>query len=163
MYDIECPELTKYVMNRKQVLNDVMNYYNVKRDQAKQLFIILLYGGSFRSWKNEHKIKQTILPSIAQMKKGFSTIKDMIIHNNQHMRTIIKNKLIELNENDSDHKVDNATVAYYMQEIENRILEQVYLYCVDKNVIKDKICSLCYDGIMILNENYYPELRNKTN
>ena len=57
MYDIECPELTKYVMNRKQVLNDVMNYYNVKRDQAKQLFIILLYGGSFRSWNNEHKIK----------------------------------------------------------------------------------------------------------
>ena len=57
MYDIECPELTKYVINRNQVLNDVMNYYNVKRDQAKQLFIILLYGGSFRSWKNEHKIK----------------------------------------------------------------------------------------------------------
>ena len=89
MYDIECPELTKYVMNRKQVLNDVMNYYNVKRDQAKQLFIILLYGGSFRSWKNEHKIK-TILPSIAQMKKEFSSIKDKIIHNNQHIRTIIK-------------------------------------------------------------------------
>ena len=65
--------------------------------------------------------------------------------------------------NDSDHKVDNATVAYYMQEIENRILEQVYLYCVDKNVIKDKICSLCYDGIMILKENYYPELRNELN
>lgn len=163
MYDIECPELTKYVMNRKQVLNDVMNYYNVKRDQAKQLFIILLYGGSFRSWKNKHKIKQTILPSIAQMKKEFSSIKDKIIHNNQHIRTIIKNKLIELEKNDSDHKVDNATVAYYMQEIENRILEQVYLYCVDKNVIKDKICSLCYDGIMILKENYYPELRNELN
>ena len=57
-----------------------------------------------------------------------------------------------MKKNDSDHKVDNATVAYYMQEIENRILEQVFLYIVDKNVIKDKICSLCYDGIMILKE-----------
>ena len=84
------------------------------------------------------------------MKKEFSTITDKIIHYNQHMRTIINNKLIELNKYDSEHKVDNATVAYYMQEIENRILEQVYLYCVDKHVIKDKVCSLCYDGIMIL-------------
>ena len=37
-------------------------------------------------------------------------------------------------------------------------LEQVYLYCVDKKVITNNECSLCYDGLMILKENYYPEL-----
>ena len=62
------------------------------------------------------------------MKKEFSTIKDKIVHNNQHMRTIIKNKLIELKKN-SDHKIDKATVAYYMREIKKNIRTSISILC----------------------------------
>ena len=92
------------------------------------------------------------------MKKEFKIIKEKIISNNQHLRSIINIKLIELNEYISEVQVDKKTIAYYAQEIECRVLDQVYLYCVDKGVIKHKIASPAYDGIMIIKENYYPEL-----
>ena len=90
--------------------------------------------------------------------KEFNTITNKIISNNQHLRSVIKNKLIELNDYKSERQFDKKTIAYYEQEIENRILEQVYVYCADKNVITNNVCALRYDGVMILKENYYPEL-----
>ena len=158
MYEIECPQLTNYVTNRTKVLSEVMNYYKVNRDQAKNLFIILLYDGQFSLWSRIHKVRKQELPFIAQMKKEFNTISEKVISNNQHLRSIVKNKLIELNKYESERKVDKTTLAYYAHEIECRILDQVYLYCVDKGVIKHKVVSPAYDGLMILKENYYPEL-----
>ena len=42
----------------------------------------------------------------------------------------------------------------YLQEFENRILEAVYLYCVEKRYIIDNIAVLCADGLMI-EEKYF--------
>jgi TRAP transporter TAXI family solute receptor len=67
-----------------------MKYYNVNRDQTKQLFIIILYGGSFNTWGTTHKIKRTILPFISQMKNELGIINDMTISNNQHIQTFFK-------------------------------------------------------------------------
>ena len=53
-------------------------------------------------------------------------------------------------------KLITRTSAYFVREIENRILEQVDFYCVDKKVIKYRMCSLCYDGIMILKRKLLP-------
>jgi hypothetical protein len=44
--------------------------------------------------------------------------------------------------------------SYYLQEFENRILETVYLYCVEKRYIIDNIAVLCADGLMI-EEKYF--------
>ena len=63
----------------------------------------------------------------------------------------------------NDHQIDKTTISYYMQEIENRILEQVYLFCVDRKLITDNICSLCYDGKMILKEKYFDGLLSDLN
>ena len=58
MNAIDCPELTNYVTNRKQVLALVMDYYKVNRDQAKQnFFIVILYGGKL---KKKREILSTI-------------------------------------------------------------------------------------------------------
>ena len=62
MYEIECPQLTNYVTNRTKVLSEVMNYYKVNRDQAKNLFIILLYDGQFSLWSRIHKVRKQELP-----------------------------------------------------------------------------------------------------
>ena len=157
MYEIDCPELTNYVTNRKQVLTEVMDHYKINRDQAKNLFIVILYGGRISTWKSDHNIIKPALPFILDLKKEFTTIKDKIMSNNQHLRTIIKTYLIEHNEYESELQVDKKTIAYYAQEIECRVLDQVYLYLVDKGVIKHKIASPAYDGIMNSKENYYPE------
>ena len=84
------------------------------------------------TWKRDNHITKTALPFILDMKKDFNTIKDKIKSNNQHLRTIIKSYLIEHNKYESELQVDKKTIAYYAQEIECRVLDQVYLYCVDK-------------------------------
>ena len=76
MYEIDCPELTNYVTNRKQVLTLVMDHYKVNRDQAKRLFIIILYGGKIKTWKSDCNIIKPALPFILDMKKEFKSIKE---------------------------------------------------------------------------------------
>ena len=53
---IECKYLKRYIDNRTELLNDVMTKYNVNKDAAKQLFIQLLYFGTFNSWCENHSI-----------------------------------------------------------------------------------------------------------
>ena len=62
MYEIDCLELTNYVTHRQQVLTQVMDYYKVNRDQAKRLFIIILYGGMIDTWKRGNNNTKTALP-----------------------------------------------------------------------------------------------------
>ena len=50
-------KLKKYIDNRAELLSEVMTTYNVIKDQAKQLFIQLLYYGTFESWCNNHNIE----------------------------------------------------------------------------------------------------------
>jgi len=45
-----------------------------------------------------------------------------------------------------------------VQEIDCRILEEIILYCLNKKVIENGFCSLCYDGIMIEKDHYKVEL-----
>ena len=56
-----------------------MNYYNVHRDQAKQLFIIILYDGQFSLWRHEHNIRRQELPFISQMKKNLILLLTIVI------------------------------------------------------------------------------------
>ena len=46
---ISCPELTKYVNDREGYLQRVMDDYGVVRDVAKNLFIMLLFGGTMKT------------------------------------------------------------------------------------------------------------------
>ena len=51
--------LNEYNLNRDNILNEVINKYHVTRDQAKKLFIRLLYFGSFSNWLKDEDIKIT--------------------------------------------------------------------------------------------------------
>ena len=56
-HNIQCPYLDKYVKEREYYLNEVMTIYKVDRHTAKELFTILLYGGSFNRWVDNNKSK----------------------------------------------------------------------------------------------------------
>jgi len=49
-FNIKYKYLKKYVNDRDQCIAHVMKHYKVNRDQAKQLFIRLIYGGSYTAW-----------------------------------------------------------------------------------------------------------------
>lgn len=53
LYEVKVPELSWYVANTDDCRQRVMEMHNVTRDQAKVLFTLLLYGGSYK-----HRVKE---------------------------------------------------------------------------------------------------------
>ena len=150
--------LNKYVTQRPELLLEIQNAYNVDRDSAKTLFIMLLYFGSFDRWAKDRNIVGESNKFVDKFKKELSLIGDHIVKENAEL----KKAITKIKEDANEHQIKSSTVSYYFQEIENQILECIYEYCVDKGYII-KCCSLCYDGLMIEKENYKEELLDELN
>lgn len=158
--DIECEELTKYVENREEYLENVMKHYDVNRDNAKKLFIRLMYFGSVSCWKEEIKIeKKEDLKFLTHFKTELQNIGNAIIEKNPKLQKMIK-KRKELQKKEK-YNEKGSVVSYFLQEIENRILEHIYDYCVLNDIIKDNITVLCADGIQLEKDKYDESLLNK--
>jgi P4 family phage/plasmid primase-like protien len=154
--NIKCEYLKQYVNNRESYLNEVMMSYNVSRDIAKNLFIRLLYFGSFKNWIKDNNISNTIQNSfILKFITEIKYIGTIIYNNNMDLCNQINEK------NKNKKNIMASVVSYYLQEIENIILEHMYLFCLNNGYIKNNICVLCADGIMIQKELYKSELLNE--
>ncbi len=153
--DIETKYLKKYVNKRQRYLDEVMENYKVSRDEAKRLFIRLLYFGKFNSWINscEHTTqKKEIeeLPFIQNFALELNQIGTKILEANPDLRKEVEKR------KDNNYNLIGSVVSYFLQEYENRILEAVYLYCDENGYIKNNVAVLCADGLMI-EEKYYKE------
>ena len=154
--NIKCKYLKKYIDNRTELLNEVMTQYNVIKEIAKQLFIQLLYFGTFESWcKNHNIIDKEPLKFILKFKNEINMIGEIIVANNPKLsKTIQKNKE---EQNKKEYNIKGSVCSYFLQEYESRILETIYFYCYEKKIIKNN-CVLCADGLMIPKINYTNEL-----
>lgn len=158
--NINCKYLEKYVLNREKYLNELMEMYEITREQAKDLMIIIMYFGSIKKWLNDNNIKNRELNNFCiKFINELNSITDTIILKNQKFYKSIEKK----NENDPTKNNKASFLSSYLQEHEERILESIYLYCKNNNYIKDNVCSLCYDGIMIETINYKEQLLNELN
>ena len=126
-----------------------MNKYSVNRDIAKTLFIILLYGGSYNKWLKENNYTESI-EEITNFKKELKIINIEIVKVNPDLEEWVKQKDI----NNKKISYESSIVAYYLQEKEVQILEQLFIYSCDKGYIKENNVVLCADGLMIPKENY---------
>lgn len=145
----EC--LSKYIYNRDYYLKMVMDQYNINKDEAKKLFIRMLYGGSYNKWLKDNKFN-IINDEIQKFNEELWIINDIIVKENEELNKWVLNK----HSFDTHKKINynSSVVAYYLQEKEVQILEQLYIYSVDKGYIEDNNVVLCADGLMILKENY---------
>jgi hypothetical protein len=156
LYKIECPQLKEYVTNRAGVFASLMEYYNCSKQVIKELIISLLYLGGFDNWATTNNIKKAETPFIAEIRKELSLIANAILKKNPKLVESVKNK--KKGEKMSSHKLLCCAISYFNQEIECRILEAIFEYCTLKEYIKNNTCCLCFDGIMILKENYNESL-----
>ncbi len=139
--------LKQYVENREKILEDVMTYYDCRREEAKQLFIILVYYGSINTWK---KTDKEPFDFIIDFQNELKAIGSKITEANPALMKTV-NKLQKKNETGS-------AVSIFLQEKERLILECMYNYLVSKQIIVNNDCVLCFDGIMIQKNKYYPNL-----
>lgn len=147
--NLKTPFLKEYVEKREQILKEVVDTYGVNRDEAKQLFISMTNGGTFNKWLKEASGRKEAELSIiknykSEMKKITNELQKQSPQIMEFVKTIKKTN------------IEGSFMSYYLQEVECRILEQIYLYCVGKNYIKDNVVILCSDGIM-LEKHFYNE------
>jgi hypothetical protein len=162
MYDIDSDRLQEYVFNRQEKLNEIMTIYKCSKDDAKTLFIILLYYGSFNKWISSRKIDNSdddIKPTkfCEKFKKELGEIGKYIIEQNKDVLDFVEQRKGQ----EKDYNQIGSVVSYYLQEIECRILETIYKYCIKNKYIIDNVCVLCADGIMIEKDKYKPSLLNE--
>lgn len=155
-----CKYLKRYVNNREKYINLVINAYNCSRNDAKFLFIILLYFGSYSRWAKELNIKGEEIEFITKIKKELKEIGQIIMANNQHLEKLLKDK----REKQKSKKTNfvGGVVSYVLQEWECQIIEIVYQYCVENKIINND-AVVCADGIMIKTVKYNDSLLSKFN
>jgi len=158
--NINCKYLEKYILERESYLQRLMILYNITRDQAKDLMIIIMYFGGIEKWITDNDIEnKTVDKFLTKFQNELNTIADVIILKNQKLYKSIEKK----NENDKTKNNKASFLSSYLQEHEERILEHIYEYCITNKYIINNVCSLCYDGIMIETENYKEELLTQLN
>ena len=117
----------------------------------------MLYFGSFEGWVKEHNLTiKEATPFIKSFIKDIKMIGNLIYNDNPEIQEEIrKRKQLQKKEK---YNAIGSVVSYYLQEHEIQILETIYKYCNNNNLIKNNICVLCADGIMIQKRHFKPEL-----
>lgn len=166
--------LKKYVNNRNDILLMVIKSYllhindiNKQRDIAKQLFIRLLYFGKFENWLIDNNLiineeAEEINEFIYKFYNELKNIGMIIIKDNKHLEELVELKKAKRDEI-LEYNKKGSIVSYYLQEYENQILECIYTFLINKDLIDNKKPEvvLCADGLMIFKEKYYDGLLNE--
>jgi hypothetical protein len=143
---IACPQLDDYIDKRDIILAEVIEKYTVSRDQAKKLFIILLFYGSFDTWKKDEDLDESIEPTdyITAFSNEIQQIGNNIILANP--------KEVELCKKLKKKHPKGSVVSLLLQSIEDHILGIIY-----NKLGRPKVVVLSFDGLAVLISDF-PEI-----
>jgi len=127
-----------------------------------------LVDATFQGIDQNIKPSQVIYDFIAEI-RGHQRL---IAEKNPHLVEIVRqlkteketkeknlaNKTVFRDKNGEFVNINGSVCSHFLQEYEVRILEVMFLYCCANNYVKNEVCVLCADGMMILKENYKPSL-----
>jgi len=158
--NLKCDNITKYVNNRDEILKMIMDEWNIERAQAKQLFILIIYGGSIQKHM-QILAKQNKSESISSKTKSYKflsklkfeleSIQQIVVNMNPDIKyEVERNKILK---DQDDYNPESSTFSYFVQEYECRILECMYLYSKANKYIQNNIVSLCSDGFALPRKN----------
>ena len=166
-FDVELPGIENYVIRRGQILEEVQDYYKVGKDQAKELFIRLMFGGKLSTWLNEYKIEETehhqaILDFEGDINELKKVLADKIPDWEAYKKEAEKyNDRVRKNDKNAHRRSKtrspiNSALAYTLQTIEAEIMLDVLKYLQDK---KYKTIALVHDGIYVWKDKkQHPDL-----
>jgi phage/plasmid-associated DNA primase len=157
--DIPCPYIKQYCANRPSILSDVQQFYNVSRDQAKNLFIRLCFFGSFVGWSIDNNLQgKAPLEFITKFERELKYIVETVKKANPTLYHTARKKKADVGEA-KENEVLGSFFALYNQEYESRIIEAVLCYLMNKTDLMKVAGSNIsagtyeYDGIKLLKAN----------
>ena len=165
-YDLENNKFAK--------LETIDKRYKKPKELAKNLIIRILYGGGLDRWREDWEVKDAPTPTkVSRIIRESQKIQKWVCANNpelfkkckeSNLQKVVykKNKKTgEIIKTNKDYNHEGTTTSWFLQEKECLVLEEMYKYMIYNGYIKDDICSLCNDGIMIQDKYYKPELLNE--
>ena len=150
--------IEKYVNERAEIMKQVAEACSCSEGDVKALFTRILYFGTVREWMENTKTDDgkwitlesfptEVMEFIGNLETELKKIAAHIFESNPDLvKKVEKNKEIKKK---SKGNLRGSVVSFYLQEIESRILECAYQYCVQQNYIRRNVCSLVFDGIML--------------
>lgn len=150
---IQLPTFKHYLENFDEIVKTISVFYSVEneeplsKDNIKELFSLLVYGGGFSTWigklqENNIEISCEIIhPFIASYRDECQNIMAMVFLNNPAIVQKVKGDITE------EYKLKTRTISYFCQTIENEILFICYKILLKCKVVKPKTFALEYDGI----------------
>ena len=131
--------------------------YKKPKELAKNLIIRILYGGGIDKWKKAFEIPEdTPTPTkVQKLINQTSKIQKWVCDNNPELFKKCKESNLKKGKN---YNHEGTTTSWFLQEKECLVLEEMYKYMINNGYIKNDICVLCNDGIMIQDKFYKPEL-----
>ena len=159
MNDITNTYWIKYVKNPKKYRELIMKHHNCSKDVAKQLPIVLTFGGSYLSWIKDNLIdtnEENLLRDIVEMGNEMKAVIEIVYLSNQHIKKAVLKQDPKKWTTESEAK--RGVMALWGQSVERIIQETAISYLVEKKnfIIEDIVPS--QDGFMILKELDYPAL-----
>ena len=159
--------LEAYVNNRDATKKDIAEFYNCSEDLAKTLVIILCFGGSPKTWKEEHDIKvKDDMPFISGFHADLKTIRQGCANS---FDDFVKAKRVYKWKEDHGMLKDytdlhRSALAMYLQNIEGSILmvmykELIHLGCTPKTPIHDEMNLIISENIK--NDDIMCKLQDK--
>ncbi len=142
MRKIKTPFIKKYVFNRDEIIEQYATQFEVSKKKIKKMFNSILYCFNDGS---DIKIPENI-DYIDGLKQEIHNISLAISNDNDTMK-----KKIKTHKKGEDYDELRTLLSFYIQEHENRILEVMYKYLLNKGYINN-VATLFFDGIMIIKD-----------
>lgn len=157
--EIQFPLLHDYVLRRKNYLQLLCNHFNEgleymgkkplnivdDYDMLKECFLRQLYYGKYESWVKDYDLPIIPPPEwLENMIQEFGKIAEIVKTENPDLLDFIEKNTLNIN---------GSVVSWFLQEHERKILELLFEFLKKSKVIKKNYAVLCFDGIMVLNDN----------
>lgn len=151
--------LKAYIQSPKSVRTEIMKRYNLDKDIAKELPIVMCFGKSLKKWMAEYTNGGAPwLDIVVEMEEELLVIGKKICELNPKIQTALKE--YDNVKYGDENKLYKATVALWAQTVERLCQERAICWLVDKKGLKIEDVVPCQDGFMILNEFNYPNIVN---
>jgi hypothetical protein len=150
-YNIDAVDTIKeYSADRDNILSHIAITYKCEKWVAKQLFLILSYGGTFKTWIKHNNLSNQLQPSkfIKDFQNNIRKVIDVLVKDCKYYIDIVA-MMTSITKFEKSKKNYYSALALMLQDIETNIMYEVMGY-LKKNEIETETFTMELQLISII-------------